>query len=251
MPASSSEVSTARILPGQASRSRTMRERWSNGRIATNEYSDRLGVLVQPGSTILHAGCGWDKNTISHRFKDRCKVIGVDLDSRVGAMFHSEFHLAALESLPFDADTFDTIFSEYVFEHLAEPERVLREMKRVLRSSGTILILTPNYYSYKTLVARLTPQKFHLIMGRHRYGPGHEADMYPTLFRCNTKAQFEALARRSGLKLTSFRLVTNGPTWFERIPGLFEAFHGFHVAIERWNWAKQLRCALIVEMTKA
>jgi 2-polyprenyl-3-methyl-5-hydroxy-6-metoxy-1,4-benzoquinol methylase len=45
-------------------------------------------------------------------------------------MFHSEFHLASLGSLPFDAGTFDMIFSEYVFEHLADPERVLTKSAR-------------------------------------------------------------------------------------------------------------------------
>jgi len=227
-----------------------MRDRWSNGRNATDTYRNRLAELVKPHMKVLHAGCGWDKNEISRQFKTTCTVVGVDLDPRVEPMFHSEFHLASLESLPFDSDTFDTIFSEYVFEHLANPERVVRELKRVLKPLGTILILTPNYYSYKTLAARFTPQRFHVVMGRHRYGSGHEADMYPTLYRCNTRFQFEELAARVGLRITNVRFVTNGPTWFQRIPGLFEIFHGFHLAIDRWKAARQLRCALIVEMRK-
>jgi len=240
----------ARAIPGQAFRSRIMRERWSNGHNATNEYRSRLTELVEPRMKLLHAGCGCDNNDVSRQFKDQCTVIGVDLDPRVERMFHSEFHLASLESLPFDAGIFDMIFSEYVFEHLADPERVLRELKRVLKPFGTILVLTPNYYSYKTLAAHLTPQKFHVAIGRHRFGPGHEAEMYPTLYRCNTRVQFEDLARRSGLRITRLRFVTNGPTWFQRVPGLFEVFHAFHLAIKRWGGAKQLRCALIVEIAK-
>src|SRR4051812_36625538 len=113
-------------LPGQPVRSRVMGERWESGRTATNAYRKRLGELVKPGMKILHAGCGWDKNEISGQFKERCTVVGVDLDPRVREMFHSEFHLASLEALPFPADTFDVVFSEYVFEHLEDPERVLR-----------------------------------------------------------------------------------------------------------------------------
>lgn len=225
-----------------------MKERWASGQIATNEYRARLAELVKPGMRILHAGCGWDKNDVSRQFKNACTVVGVDLDRRVQALFHSEFHLASLESLPFPAESFDVIFSEYVFEHLTDPERVLRELRRVLKHSGTIVVLTPNYYSYKTLAARLTPQKFHVLMGRHRYGAGHEADMYPTRFRCNTQAQFQESARRAGLRILNLRFVTNGPTWFAKIPGLFELFHAFHLAIMKWDLGRQLRCALIVEL---
>jgi ubiquinone/menaquinone biosynthesis C-methylase UbiE len=197
---------------------------------------------------ILHAGCGWDKNEISRQFKDKCKVIGVDLDARVETLFHSEFHLASLESVPFPANSFDVIISEYVFEHLANPERVLAELKRVLKPSGTILVLTPNFHSYKTLAARLTPHRFHVLMGRHRYGMGHEEDMYPTFFRSNTEAEFREFARRVGLKVSDVRFVTNGPTWFAKMPGLFELFHVLHAGVERWNAIRRLRCALIVEL---
>ena len=175
-------------------------------------------------------------------------VIGVDLDPRVETLFHSEFHLASLETLPFPANTFDVIISEYVFEHLTNPEGVLAELKRVLKASGTILVLTPNYYSYKTFFARVTPQRFHVMMGRHRYGRGHEADMYPTLFRCNTEGQFREFAERVGLRIAEVRFVTNGPTWFAKMPGLFELFHGFHLGVRNWNLARRLRCALIVEL---
>jgi ubiquinone/menaquinone biosynthesis C-methylase UbiE len=227
-----------------------MREQWAAGRNATNAYRKRLRELVKPGMRILHAGCGWDKNEISREFKDVCTVIGVDMDDRVKTMFHSEFRLASLEALPFPADSFDVIFSEYVFEHLRDPEQVLLEMKRVVKPSGSILILAPNYFSYKTIAARLTPHRFHLLVGRHRYGGGHDEDMYPTLFRCNTKRQFETLSSRVGLKIRRFRFVTNGPTWFEKIPGLFGLFHFFHSAVRDLDLGSQLRCALIVELRK-
>lgn len=225
-----------------------MKERWANGQIATNEYRARLAELVKPGMRILHAGCGWDKNDVSRQFKNVCTVVGVDFDTRVQALYHSEFHLASLESLPFPAESFDVIFSEYVFEHLTDPEGVLAELRRVLKPSGTVVILTPNYYSYKTLAARLTPQAFHVLMGRHRYGAGHEQDMYPTRFLCNTQARFHELAGRAGLRILNLRFVTNGPTWFAKIPGLFELFHCFHLGIKKWDLLRQLRCALIVEL---
>jgi hypothetical protein len=121
-------------------------------------------------------------------------------------------------------------------------------MHRVLKPGGRILLLTPNLYSYKVLAAACTPHQFHLWMGRIRYGRGHEADMYPTLYRCNTAAEFRRLARQTGLEVASIELVTNGPTWFEKVPVLFGIFDVFHRALARWELFRHLRCALVVEL---
>jgi ubiquinone/menaquinone biosynthesis C-methylase UbiE len=235
---------------GQEHRSRVMREKWNNGSNATDCYKMRVAQLAQPGTQILHAGCGWDKLDVSRPFAATCRVVGVDLDPRVASMFHSEFHLGSVSELPFDADVFDLILCEYVAEHVDDPAAMFAEMHRVLRPGGRILMLTPSLYSYKTAAAGLTPHQFHLWMGRIRYGRGHEADMYPTLYRCNTRNRFRQLARQIGLEVVSVDTVTNGPTWFEKMPLLFEMFDLFHRGIARWEVFRQLRCALIVELHK-
>jgi SAM-dependent methyltransferase len=227
-----------------------MREHWDNGGEATRRYKERLARLVKPGMRILHAGCGWDKKDVSRPYVDRCKVIGIDLDPRVASMFHSEFHLGSLNSMPFEPGSFDLIFCEYVVEHLVDPAGAFREMERVLAPGGRILLLTPNLYSYKVLAAACTPHRFHIWMGRIRYGRGQEADMYPTVYRCNTARRFERLARDNGLEVVAIDLVTNGPTWFEKFPLLFEIFHVYHRAIARWSALRQLRCALVAELRK-
>jgi len=235
-------------LIGQTSRTRVMAQRWDHGGGATRRYKERLARLVKPGMRILHAGCGWDKKNVSRPYIDTCKVVGVDLDNRVASMFHSEFHLGSLTAMPFESSSFDLIFCEYVVEHLEDPQGAFREMQRVLKPGGRMLLLTPNLYSYKTLAAAFTPQQFHIWMGRLRYGRGQEADMYPTLYRCNTAAEFRRLAREAGLEVVAVELVTNGPTWFEKFPVVFEIFDVFHRAVARWDALRQLRCALVVEL---
>lgn len=235
-------------LIGQRSRTRVMKERWSGGGDATRRYQERLAQLVQPGMRILHAGCGWDKKEVSRPYTNMCKVVGVDLDPRVASMFHSEFHLGSLAAMPFEPASFDLIFCEYVVEHLDDPAGAFREMQRVLRPGGRVLLLTPNLYSYKVLAAAATPHQFHIWMGRIRYGRGQEADMYPTLYRCNTAGQFRKLAREAGLETVEIDFVTNGPTWFEKFPVLFEIFDRYHRIIARVGSLRHLRCALVVEL---
>jgi ubiquinone/menaquinone biosynthesis C-methylase UbiE len=225
-----------------------MREYWGRRGDDIQRYKLRLGQLVRPGMRVLHAGCGWDKQGVSRPYADHCKVIGIDLDPRVATLFHSEFLLGSVSQMPFDADSFDLVFCEYVVEHLRDPLAAFREMQRVLRPGGRILVLTPNLYSYKAIGAACTPHRFHVWMGRIRFGEGQEADMYPTLYRCNTERAFRRVARQAGLEVVGVELVTTGPTWFEKFPVLFEIFDVFHRGIERVELLRQLRCNLIVEL---
>ena len=45
--------------------------------------------------------------------------------------------------LPFEDESFDTVVSFMVLEHLADPQRAMREARRVLRPGGTYLISVP------------------------------------------------------------------------------------------------------------
>ncbi len=54
-----------------------------------------------------------------------------------------QFVQASAYNLPFPDDFFDVVVSCEVIEHLAEPEKMLKEMKRVLRSGGKFVLTTP------------------------------------------------------------------------------------------------------------
>jgi ubiquinone/menaquinone biosynthesis C-methylase UbiE len=55
---------------------------------------------------------------------------------------------SAGESLPFADESFDIVYSANVLEHTADPERVLSECFRVLRSGGLLHMEMPNFLSY-------------------------------------------------------------------------------------------------------
>ena len=41
--------------------------------------------------------------------------------------------------------TYDLIFANQIVEHLVYPDRLLSQLKRVLRPGGRIVVTTPNY----------------------------------------------------------------------------------------------------------
>ncbi len=56
------------------------------------------------------------------------------------------------EPLPFPSDTFDTVVFHELFEHLRiQPIATLREVLRVLRPGGVLLLSTPNLRSFRGL----------------------------------------------------------------------------------------------------
>jgi SAM-dependent methyltransferase len=47
--------------------------------------------------------------------------------------------------LPFGDGTFDRVFSHALFEHLSDPVRALRELRRVLKPGGVIGVCSPDW----------------------------------------------------------------------------------------------------------
>ena len=53
------------------------------------------------------------------------------------------FQVAVTEELPFPDDYFDGVWMNEVFEHVANEERSLAELRRVLRPGGILVLLSP------------------------------------------------------------------------------------------------------------
>ena len=49
------------------------------------------------------------------------------------------------EGLPFSDNTFNTVFSSSVLEHINDKEKTLREMLRVAKPGGTVIFIIPTY----------------------------------------------------------------------------------------------------------
>lgn len=105
----------------------------------------------------LDVGCGSRGVTIELA-KQGYKGYGIDI-SKIGidkaeekAKLLKINHLAKFKvsysrKIPFPDATFETVGACAVFEHLSSPEAVLKEMIRVLKPGGKIVIICPNYLS--------------------------------------------------------------------------------------------------------
>ncbi len=152
--------------------------------------------------------------------------------------------------LPFADGSFDLACSEYVFEHVADPGTVMAELARVLRPGGHLVALTPNRWSYKSLVAAATPHWFHrLAAGRLRPDARAAGDVYPTHYRMNTPRTLRHLAAFHGFQVRELALLNNGPTWFRKLPGVFEVGRVAHRAMDLAPLAP-LRCGILITLRR-
>jgi SAM-dependent methyltransferase len=74
--------------------------------------------------------------------------VGVDLSAEALAGQDRETHVADMRELPLDSDRFASVLSVHSLEHVPDPERVLAEVRRVLRPGGTAIFVTPNRLTF-------------------------------------------------------------------------------------------------------
>ena len=137
-------------------------------------------------------------------------VVGIDIDP-VGAEnpVVDEFRLIGPDGRwPLDDASVDLAVSDFVLEHVEDPDAFVAELARVLRPGGVFLARTVSRHSLLSLAARIVPNRAHAKV-LETFQPGRQAqDVFDTVYRMNTRkdlarvldAQFEwAAASRTGL----------------------------------------------------
>lgn len=170
----------------------------------------RVNALLQPDFQVLDVGCGrgaYGDDPITLRRELRIlkgkvrKVMGLDVDPAAGSNpFVDNFYLLDGPRWPVEDASQDLVLSDHVLEHLAQPESFFSEANRVLRPGGLICLRTTNAWSYVALASRLVPNRMHArLLDKVKAGQ-NEADVFPTLYRCNTLPKIRAQLRRCALE---------------------------------------------------
>jgi SAM-dependent methyltransferase len=123
------------------------RHGWFRGRRAVlSAELDRLtGPLGERRLVILDAGCG--AGLLLEELATRGVVYGADPDVRAVSAAHArgvaEVVRAGVEALPFDDGRFDLVTCLDVLEHVRDDGAALRELRRVARDGGRLLVAVP------------------------------------------------------------------------------------------------------------
>lgn len=113
-------------------------------------------LRLAEGSAVLDVGCGAGEVCVelAARVGTSGSVTGIDpseamiaaakrASARSGRVV--DLRVASVYELPFPDGAFDAVRAERVFQHLEDPETALREMSRVTRRGGRVMVIDPDH----------------------------------------------------------------------------------------------------------
>lgn len=185
--------------------------RWMAARTAGTELTFLLPHL-RPGLRLLDCGCGPGSITVglAQAVAPGGEVVGLDLEPRqleTARAFAAEnevtnvtFEQGSVYALPYDDASFDAAVAHFVIEHVSEPLRALKEIRRVLKPGGIAAVKDPFYpaFTWRPSLPEVV-RAWELIRRAHRHSGGSEAyaaDLRTLLLEAGfARTEAEAVAR--------------------------------------------------------
>jgi SAM-dependent methyltransferase len=146
---------------------------------------------------VLIDGCGVGMyaSQIGRRYTPHIEAFDIELE-RVKEAHQNTPHalVAAAERIPYPADSFDTILSHEVLEHVADDRAAVHEMVRVLKPGGRIVIFAPNRgYPFET--------HGHYWRGQYHFGNTPLINYLPDALRNRLAPHVRSYTKRGLLRL--------------------------------------------------
>ncbi|HEY4706430.1 MAG TPA: methyltransferase domain-containing protein [Thermodesulfobacteriota bacterium] len=161
---------------------------------------------------FLDAGCGDGTRTLL--FDDGTRNInGCDFKDWLAPSARGRVRLLTADimkdGLPYEDGSFDLLLSFDVIEHLARPEALLYEMRRVLRPDGVMVVSTPNRRRpYGVVLSMLGKRSF-------PYGEKKDSDPYAQHIREYTAGELRDALAGAGFSVIRANRVFYGITgWY-------------------------------------
>ena len=174
----------------------------------TIAFYTRVNALLKPTDVVLDIGCGRGAladDPVPYRRSLRilkgkaAKVLGIDVDEAGRENpFLDEFREIQGDRWPVEDSSVDLAVSDFVVEHITEPDVFFAEAARVIKPGGHLCLRTPNKHSYFGLASRLIPSRFHASITKKTQEKRQEEDVFPTVYQCNTRRSLYRVLREHG-----------------------------------------------------
>lgn len=132
-------------------------------------------ILEENSGKLLDIGCG--KGVFSSFFiQHEWKTYGIDLDSNLidEALKKglNAVNYDVSKGLPFKNDFFNCVFAGEIIEHLVDTDFFIKEIYRVLKPGGCVIITTPNLISFENRI-RILLGVYPIWVNYNLEAPGH------------------------------------------------------------------------------
>lgn len=154
---------------------------------------------VEPGHRVLDVACGTGACAVAvaERLAGTGRVDGLDVNAEMLAVARRKaapvrWHEGRAEELPFEADTFDRVLSQFAFMFFDDPPQALREMVRILRPGGRLVVAVCDGIDHSPGYAVLTELLHRLF--------GHEvADAFRAPFALGDRDRLRTIVQEANL----------------------------------------------------
>jgi 2-polyprenyl-3-methyl-5-hydroxy-6-metoxy-1,4-benzoquinol methylase len=204
--------------------------RYEPKKVIADDQRDRNWILldwVGDGKRVLELGCS--TGYLSRIMKQRnCVVSGIEADEKAAEQaraYCEEVFVLDLNRHDWTnslrAKSFDVVLLGDVLEHLVDPGGLLRQVRGLIRTDGSLVISLPNVVHWQT--------RLRILFGQFDYQPWGTLDH--THLHFFTKKTAQALIESAGYRVVRFHPAFGGwmsgharPVWHvaaRLIPGLF------------------------------
>ncbi|MEH2317706.1 class I SAM-dependent methyltransferase [Nostoc sp.] len=162
-------------------------------------------VQISPTDTVLDIACGTGEfeRLLLTEYSDQ-QIVGIDISENMLAIAKLKcsaypqvsFQTASASRLPFDSNSFDVIVSANSFHYFDQPLTALKEMRRVLKPDGKVIILD---WCRDYLLCKI----FDLAL--KVFDPAHK--------QCYTQNEFHRLLKDENFAVCSATKIRFGVVW--------------------------------------
>ena len=162
-----------------------------------------LGAVHRAGGTLVDVGCG--SGALWHVLRPAfARYVGVDLVRYENFPLDAEFVTGNLDNgpLPLADDYAEVVASVETIEHLENPRAFMRQLARVVKPGGVVIVSTPNQLS---LLSKLT------LIVKNQFNAFQEAPgLYPAHLTALLEIDLLRIARECGLTEAAIRYTNSG-----------------------------------------
>jgi ubiquinone/menaquinone biosynthesis C-methylase UbiE len=135
-----------------------------------------ISNYIKLNSDFLDVGCGTGYALQKAKEDKNCNVFGIDPEpgSHGVGRYNKEVKMSSFiqkaysEKIPFEDNSFDVVYSSHVLEHVSDEIQSLKEMKRVLKEDGVLILGMPTAtMAYISLFSRIiftTHVRFYIFL---------------------------------------------------------------------------------------
>lgn len=221
------------------------------------QYEDRKKLFIEfleqylrPDIILVDLGCGKGDKTICV-YKEKVRLsIGLDISESVSKNITIHYPIVGnAYAIPLSNGSVDVIVCQEMIEHLEYPKRFFTEASRVLKSSGILIIMTPNILGWRSIISALMPYKFHIYMNKMLYEV-NEDEVFPTYYNANSVWRINKYLDRIGFRRMQQIMYEPTPRTlvFSRITIYMEIL--LTLILRKYEWLSNFRETIIASYQK-